>query len=202
MIRLARFCVALTLVMVACPGVRLLAQGITPEQQAAAAVLPLPATMRSGAAVMTIARDGTLRPLRAGTNGMICLADTPADSLFDVRCYHQSFMPLVTRRRVLARLGMADADVTRQIDTEVRDGTLKLPASPTAGYRILGPIGGYDAVTNTATDAIDRWQSLHIPYATAAELGVSEESVGIEPYAMASGSWWAHVMILELPLRY
>ena len=202
MIRLAKLRVALALAIVACPVVRLLAQGITPEQLAAAAVLPLPATMRSGAAVMTIARDGTLRPLRAGTNGMICLADAPADSLFDVRCYHQSFMPLVTRRRVLARLGRADAEVTRQIDTEVRDGTLTLPPGPTAGYRMLGPIAGYEAGTNTATDAIDRWQSLHIPYATAAELGVSEESVGIEPFVMASGSWWAHVMILELPLRY
>ncbi len=201
MIRPARFCVALTLIITLCPVTRLLAQGTTPDQQAAA-VLPLPATMRSEAAVMTIARDGTLRPLRAGTNGMICLADTPADSLFDVRCYHQSFMPLVTRRRVLARSGMADADVTRQIDAEVRDGTLKLPAGPTAGYRMLGPIAGYDAATNTATEAIDRWQSLHAPYASAAEMGVSEEPNGIEPYAMASGSWWAHVMIMEHPLRY
>ena len=67
---------------------------------------------------------------------------------------------------------------------------------------MLGPIHGYDAATNTTTDAIDRWQSLHILYATAADLGVAEESVGIEPYAMASGTWWAHVMILEHPLRY
>ncbi len=202
MIRLARCSVALMLVIIACPVMRLLAQGITPEQLTAAAVLPLPLPLRSGAAVMTIAEDGTLRPLRAGTNGMICLADTPADSLFDVRCYHQSFMTLVTRRRVLARSRMADADVTRQIDAEVREGALKLPAGPTAGYRMLGPIHGYDAATNTTTDAIDRWQSLHIPYATAADMGVTEESVGIEPYAMASGTWWAHVMILERPLRY
>ena len=202
MIRLARFCVALTLVIIACPGVRLLAQGITPEQLAAAAVLPLPATMRSGAAVMTIARDGTLRPLRAGTNGMICLADTPADSLFDVRCYHQSFMPLVTRRRVLARLGTADAEVTRQIDTEVRDGTLKLPAGPTAGYRMLGPIRGFDASTTTADTAIDRWQSVHMPYATAESVGLSEAEGGTEPYMMSAGTWWAHVMIMEHPLRY
>lgn len=202
MTRVASCCVALTLAITPSLVTRLLAQGLTPEQQVAAAVLPLPQAMRSGAAVMTISRDGSLRPLRAGTNGMICLTDTPADSLFDVRCYHQSFMPLVTRRRVLARSGVADADVTRQIDAEVREGALKLPAGPTAGYRMLGPIQGYDAATNTTTDAIDRWQSLHIPYATAADMGVSEESVGIEPYAMASGTWWAHVMILERPLRY
>ena len=202
MIRFMGVRIALTLVSVACPVMRLPAQGITPDQQAAAAVLPLPQTMRSGAAVMTIAADGTLRPLRTGTNGMICLADSPGDSLFDVRCYHRSFMPLVTRRRVLARSGMTDSAVTRRIDAEVHDAVLKLPAGPAAGYRMLGPIAGYDPVTNTPTKAIDRWQSLHIPYATATDMGVSEESAGIEPYAMASGTWWAHVMIMERPLRY
>ena len=180
----------------------LTAQDVTPQQLEAAAVLPLPQSMRSEAAVMAIARDGTLRPLRAGTSAMVCLADAPGDSLFDVRCYHQSFMPLVTRRRVLARSGMTDSAVTQRIDAEVHAGTLQLPPGPTAGYRMLGPIAGYDAGTNTATEAIDRWQSFHFPYATATEMGVTEVSSGIEPFAMASGTWWAHVMIMEKPLRY
>ena len=184
------------------PAHALGAQRVTPEQQRAAAVLPLPEPLRAGAAVMTIAPDGTLQPLRKGTNGMICLTDTPADSLFDVRCYHESFMPLVNRRRVLVRSGLSDSAATGRLDAEVGQGSLRLPAGPTAGYRMLGPIAGYDPVHNRTTDLIDRWQSIHMPYATAAAMGVSEVANGIEPYAMSSGTWWAHVMIMQRPLRY
>ena len=44
--------------------------------QVASAVLPLPDSMRPGAKVLGY-RGGELVELRAGTNGMICLADDP-----------------------------------------------------------------------------------------------------------------------------
>jgi len=197
--RLARqgFCILLLLPL----GLR--GQVPTAAQQIAAAILPLPKGLRAEAAVVLLGRDGTPEALRPGTNGMICLADTPGDTLFDVRCYHRSFMPLIYRRRQLARQGMADAAAVAQLDREVQTGALlSRPWQPTAGYRMLGPISGFDFQAGTADDRIDRWQSLHLPYATATQLGVTETEDGIQPFMMASGTYWAHLMIMERPLRY
>ena len=47
-----------------------------------------------------------------------------------------------------------------------------------AGYRMLGPIGAYDAATNKVMD-----------------LTLSTESKRDMLYLMASGTCWAHVMI-------
>ena len=55
---------------------------------------------------------------------------------------------------------------------------------------------------NTVSDTIDAWQSVHIPYRTAASLGLPEGEDGTHPYVMASGTFWAHVMIMQRALRY
>lgn len=36
----------------------------------------------------------------------------------------------------------------------------------------------------------------------AASMGLSTTEDGIHPYVMASGTYWAHVMIMQRPLRY
>ncbi len=179
------------------------AQEPTAARQVAAAVLPLPPSLRDGAAVVQLGPDGVPRELRPGHNGMICLADAPGDTLFDVRCYHRDLMPVIYRRRALRVAGLDDSTAVAQIDREVRAGQLiPRPWTASAGYRMLGPLADYDPVGNAAGDRIDRWQSLHLPYATAEQLGVSELEDGIQPYLMSSGTWWAHVMIMERPLRY
>src|SRR5580704_18189988 len=71
------------------------------SQQIAAAVLPLPEVMREHATVLGYAPDLSLVTLREGTNGMVCTASRPGDAEFDVRCYHESFMPAVRRMREL-----------------------------------------------------------------------------------------------------
>lgn len=54
------------------------------------AVFPLPPQLRAGATVVRL--TATLEPevVRAGTNGMTCIADYPKDDDFDVRCYRDS----------------------------------------------------------------------------------------------------------------
>jgi hypothetical protein len=71
-------------------------------QQIAAAVLPLPEVLREHATVLGYAPDLSLVTLREGSNGMVCTASRPGDAEFDVRCYHQSFMPVVRRMRECA----------------------------------------------------------------------------------------------------
>ena len=179
-----------------------LAQASADSAAVAAAVLPLPASLRPGAGVIRLDAGGRPHELRKSANGMVCLADRPGDAVFDVRCYHRTFMPFIYRGRQLAVSGVPDSSVARRIDEEVKRGTLELPPGPTAGYRALGPIAGYDSATNTVSDTIDVWQSVHLPYRTAAAIGLPTTADGIHPYVMASGTYWSHIMILQRPSRY
>src|SRR6202011_4293393 len=145
------------------------------SQQIAAAVLPLPDTLRAEAEVIGYAPDMSLVTLRPGTNGMMCTATRPGDHNFDVRCYQQSFMPIVNRSRELSSQGLHPAELSRVIDSEIQSKKLPLPGSPAAGYRMLGPISAYSTATNSVGPEIESWQSIHFPYKTAAEIGLPEE---------------------------
>ena len=172
------------------------AAGRLSGQSVAGALLPLPEQLRANATVVRL--DASFRPavVRAGTNGMVCIADAPNDNQFDVRCYRDTFIPVVYRT---FQLGY---DVVGpKVAAEIQAGTLKLSREPTAGYRCLGPIAGYDASRNTVDGRIECWQSMHFPFRTAAEVGFPDErdvpeSRQLEiPYVMASGTYWSHVMI-------
>jgi len=173
------------------------AQVPSASQQIAAAVLPLPEVMREHATVLGYAPDLSLVTLRQGSNGMVCTASRPGDSEFDVRCYHESFMPVVRRMRDLHSQGVKGDEIYRTIDAELKAKKLAIPDHPTAGYRMLGPISAYQVTTNTVGKEIESWQSVHFPYKTAAEIGLPEEGQvsSTMPYVMASGTFWSHVMI-------
>jgi hypothetical protein len=153
------------------------------SQQIAAAVLPLPEVMREHATVLGYAPDLSLVILREGTNGMVCTASRPGDAEFDVRCYHESFMPVVRRMRDLHSRGVKNDEMYRTIDAEVKARKLAIP--------------DYRPANNTVGPEIESWQSLHFPYKTAGEIGLPEEGQASPtmPYVMASGTFWSHVMI-------
>ncbi len=164
-------------------------------EQIATAVLPLPAPLREHATVVGYGPDLKLTVLRAGNNGLVCTGQRPGNEEFDVRCYQQSFLPLV--RRIAELSALSEDERHRVIDQEIKSGKLPLPSGPVAGYRMLGPASAYNAATHSAGAAIASWQSIHFPYKTAAEIGLPEEGTVPRtlPYVMSSGSYWAHVMI-------
>ncbi len=168
----------------------------------ATATLPLPTFMRDGAAVVRLDAKGYPQPLRAGSNGMVCIADDPGDDQLDVRCYQQDFIVVVYRSFQLRRAaGDPDAHIGGTIEAEIKAGKIHLPPQPTAGYRCSGPIADFDTTANSYRPPVECWQSVHFPYRTAAELGLPDESQVSEaqkrtlPYVMSSGKYWAHVMI-------
>src|SRR5713101_7179384 len=95
------------------------------RKQIAAAVLPLPVALRAQATVVGYAPDSRLITLRAGTNGIVCTATRPGDQKFDVRCYQESFMPIVRRMRELFGQGLPPKEVYRAVDSEIQ--SRKLP---------------------------------------------------------------------------
>lgn len=178
----------------------LAAQAAPSSQTVAASVLPLPEALRAGAGVRVVDPSG-VSILRPSTNGLMCTADRPGDDQFDVRCYHVEWLAVMDYVRLLRRQGVHDSTLASRLKDAEREGTIRFPDSPTAGYRMLGPISAFDATTTTAGDAIDKWQSVHFPFRTATELGLPITPEGVMPYVMASGTWWSHVMIVHRPLR-
>ena len=165
------------------------------SQTIAGAVLPLPEHLRAGASVVRVDASSHIDTLRHGTNGMTCIADPPNDDRFDVRCYRDTFIPVVYRAFYFKPID------NRALAAEIKSGKFKLSPEPTAGYRCEGPISAYDAARNTVSAEMECWQSVHFPFKTAAEVGFPEEADVPEalqkeiPYVMTSGSFWSHVMI-------
>ena len=165
------------------------------------AVLPLPEQMRAGATVMRL--DSTQRPVvvRQGTNGMVCMRFVPGDDAWDARCYDITMFQAIMHVGELQRLGLTRDSLRARINAEVRAGTLTFPNHPTAGYRVLGGPPAYNPMTGAVAAYMESWQLLHVPFATAKDLGLPDESDVSDarkaqmPYVMLSGSWAAHVMI-------
>ena len=134
---------------------------------------------------------------------MVCIANRPGSDRLDVRCYQEDFIGVVYRAFQLSAEGIRGDKQYDQIEAEIKAGKLSLPSHPTAGYRCAGPAKAYNVSTNTATDEIYCWESVHFPFRTARELGLMDESEIPEnmqrrlPFVMSSGRYWSHVMIMH-----
>jgi hypothetical protein len=168
---------------------------IAAEAPLESATLPLPPELRDSASVVSINEAGEVTILRTGSGNMTCIADRAGDEIFDARCYHREFISYLYRRRQLSAQGMASDDIDLRIEQELETGKMAMTMLPTAGYRMRGPITALVENGTAWTEDMWRWQSIHIPRATAEDLGFVTSNEELMPYVMASGRLWAHVMI-------
>lgn len=167
------------------------AKPLPAAEQIAAAVTPLPADSRAGAAVLGYGTDGKLETLRRGTNEMICLAPAPGAKSFHSACYHKAMEPFMARGRELRAQGVKDPQVDTVRFAEVKSGKLKMPTQPAMLYQIFG--GTFDPATGTVTGG-RRLYVTYIPFATAATTGLSANPSDTEPWIMYPGTPKAHIM--------
>jgi len=165
----------------------------TEADQIAAAVLPLPASLRAGAGVMGYRVAGTLEVLRQARNGLRCLADDPADERFHVACYSTSMEPFMARGRQLRARGTPGTRVDTVRFAEVRQGKLRMPTAPASLYSLTGPKGDFDAATGTAPQSKPLFV-LYMPGATTATTGLPT-TPGKGPWLMNPGTPRAHLML-------
>ena len=162
--------------------------------QIASAVLPLPDSMRSGAAVLGYA-NGKLTQLRAGTNEMICLADNPAQKGFEASCYHKALDPFMARGRALRRAGITDRHAIDSLRlADVRSGRLRMPKGPTMLASLFADDDNFDPTAGRPAKS-SMLHVIYLPYATEASTGISAAPAKDRPWLMYSGKPWAHVMI-------
>jgi len=170
------------------------AQAPAPEaEQIAAAVQALPKAMRDGAGVLGYRTAGKLETLRPAKNGMICLADDPAEEQFHVSCYADTMEPFMARGRSLRAGGTTGAQVDTVRFAEVKAGKLKMPTQPAALYQIFGPKNAYDPKTNTVTGGRLLFV-VYTPFATPQSTGLSTTPSDTQPWLMLAGTPKAHIM--------
>lgn len=166
---------------------------MTVDQQLASAVLPLPAEMREGAGVMGYKAAGKLELLRPVKNGMLCLADDPADDRFHVACYADTIDPFMERGRELRRQGVTGAKVDTMRFADIRSGKLKMPEKPAALYQITAPKNAYNVATRTITGGTAS-MVVYVPFATGESTGLSTRPSTTSPWLMLPGTPKAHIM--------
>ena len=185
-----------TLTLLAAVAAPAAAQAPTVEWQIAAAVLPLPDSMRAGAEVLGHrTAGGPLVQLRAGTNSMICLADDPSVEGYAAHCYHKSLAAFMERGRSLRAAGITKrAAVDSARLAEITAGTLKMPTGPAALYSLYADSVNFDPMAGRPRGA-SKLLSFYVPYATEASTGISAMPLTDQPWLMYPGKPWAHLMI-------
>ena len=162
-----------------------------------AAVLAAPPSLREAAEVRAVADNHELTVLRAGSNGMICLADLAPDSAFAASCYHDALEPFMERGRQLRREGVAGAKRDEVRWQEIDAGTLAMPPMSMV-YNLRFASEDFDpATTDPATGG--RLHAVYIRGATTESTGLPAEP-GDGPWLMNAGTPSAHVMI-ALPVK-
>lgn len=163
------------------------------NSQIAAAVLALPEKMREGAGVLGYKTAGKLELLRPAKNGMLCLADDPAEAQFHVSCYHESMDPFMARGRQLREEGVKGAQVDTVRFAEVKSGKIKMPTAPASLYQIFGEPGSYDPASGKVANGRSLFV-VYIPFATEKSTGLSTVPSASSPWLMLPGTPKAHIM--------
>jgi len=191
--RLSLLLSSLVLLSVASPAA---AQNRTAAWQIAAAVLPLPDSMRAGAEVLGYkTAGGPLVQLRAGTNEMICLTDNPDIEGYAAHCYHKSLEAFMRRGRELRAAGITKrAEVDSARLAEINAGTITMPARAAALYSLYADSLNFDPMAGRPKNS-SKLLSLYVPYATQESTGISELPLTDQPWLMYAGKPWAHLMI-------
>lgn len=160
------------------------------------AVMAAPEEKRAEATVYGYSANGEFVTLREGNNDFICLApDVKEDeSMLQAYAYPKSLDPFMARGRELIAHGKrAERDSIRE--AEIKAGKLYMPQTPTTLYGYSGERENLDTQTGEIRDAKRRYV-IYIPYAKAADLGLSNKPVAPGmPWLMAEGTYKAHIMI-------
>ena len=161
------------------------------EWQIKTAVLAAPKAQQDAATVLGYDSSGALTTLRPGTNNLICLADDPKQTGFNVSCYHKDLEPFMARGRELAAQGKKAVEITKIREEDVKSGKLKMPDRGVLNVTT----GQHDAATGEVTELYTRYV-VYIPYATPDTTGIPlAPAIPGGPWIMDAGTHRAHIMI-------
>lgn len=170
-------------------------QKLTKEHQISSAVLAAPEETRTEAKVYGYDDKGKFITLREGNNNMICIADNPNKSGFQVVAYHKDLEPFMARGRALKAEGKEMQELRAIREKEGKDGKLKLPKNPSTLHVLQGEKGGFDPESGINVNTHYRYV-VYTPFATQETTGLSlKPNAPGHPWLMFPGTAGAHIMI-------
>ncbi len=162
------------------------------ETQIAHAVAPAPKDMQGNATVLGYNESGELVTLRAGDNGLICVADEPGNDRFQAVCYHESLEPYMARGRELREQGVTGMDNIAIRHQEAESGELAMPEAPAVFYNMIGDLDGFDPTTAPVS-----LYAIYVPWETSASTGMpGRPALPGGPWIMRPGTPSAHIMVV------
>ena len=152
-------------------------------------LLTVPAVQRAKTAIYRLESDGTLTQTRPGIGTMFCISDTPGDNRFSVSCHANTTFDLVEHERML-RVEEESENPGDVIENAYKSGEVELPSGSFSYYA-----SGALSEKLGRPETLRHWMEIRVPYATSADLGVSTENAGADPWMMGEGEFSAHSMI-------
>ena len=147
------------------------------------ALLPLPESLRSEAAVVNYAEPSQPTALREGTNELVCRLFSFLPRFF-ARCHHRELATMVDRYYALLGQGTSIDDAAEILDAEIRAGQISVN---NGGTEYL--------LTGRNPESAELIVTITIPGATGATTGLPTEENDDQPWLMWEGTEVAHVMI-------
>lgn len=164
------------------------------ETQIKIALQAAPQNFRDSATVYGFNEKNEFVTLRAGSNGMICLAPDYREAALYAYCYPESLEPFMARGRELIAQGKRkERDKIRE--EEFNAGTLSIPQQATTLYGYYGSVETLNYETGEIADAQRRYV-IYVPFAKAVDLGLPSKGNNLGmPWLMNEGTYKAHIMI-------
>ena len=151
-------------------------------------LLTVPAVQRAITAIYKLESDGTLTQTRRGVGTMFCISDTPGDNRFSVSCHANTTFDLVEYEMMLR--AEESENRTELIESAYKSGEVELPSGSFSFYA-----SGAVNEELGRPETLRHWMEIRVPYATSADLGVTTENAGADPWMMGEGEFSAHIMI-------
>jgi hypothetical protein len=157
-----------------------------PSPDVEKALLAAPRVAREGAAVIKWKPDFTYETLRPGTNRIVCYDQSglPTEQPFSVQCTSVGNLERVAQNRKFEAMAERAARMTA-LEAAEKDGTRVKPEFGSVFYTLSG-----------ADQATARLHvTIAVPGATAASLGLPDNSKMGGAWIMNAGTSTAHIMI-------
>ena len=163
--------------------------------QIATAVMAAGEADRADATVYGYDSEGNVVKIREGSNNTICVADNPNQEGFNIASYHINLEPFMARGRALRAEGKNPQEIFDMREKEAKEGSLKMPETPSTLQLVYGKEGKYNAETGELEGTKYR-SVVYIPWATAESTGLPlKPVVPGAAWLMDPGTHRAHIMI-------
>lgn len=178
-------------------------QRAAPQTEAEEVTLALsaaPASMRAGASVWVLGKEG-YRQVRPATNGLSCLVEHERTDTSEPICWDaegtSTIMPVTIDRAKWRAAGVSEADIARRIADRFADGTYRAPRRSGIAYMLSAHnyVFNGERVIHFTPHVM-----AYAPYLRNADIGATGDDMSA-PWVLNEGSPHAYIILATVDGR-